>query len=74
MKFDVIRLSSKGQLVIPVQVRKILGLKAGTKLALLTDGRDILLKILDAPDVPAYQQLAQEARRLAKRARTLPRA
>ena len=38
MHFDIARLSSKGQFVIPEKVRKSLGLRTGTKLALFTDG------------------------------------
>lgn len=41
---DVIKVSSKGQIVIPSEVRKKLGVKGGEKLLLLTRGGDILLR------------------------------
>jgi antitoxin PrlF len=41
---DVIKLSSKGQIVIPREVRKKLGMKGGEKLLVLTRNGDILLR------------------------------
>ena len=38
MQFEITRLSSKGQFVIPGKVRKLLGLRTGTKLAMFHDG------------------------------------
>jgi AbrB family looped-hinge helix DNA binding protein len=68
MHFQVVRLSSKGQLVIPAETRKTLGLRAGSKFALLTDGENMFLKPIPAPDVSAFRRMADEARRLAERA------
>jgi antitoxin PrlF len=41
---DVIKVSSKGQIVIPREVRKKLGVKGGEKLLVLTCGGDIVLR------------------------------
>jgi antitoxin PrlF len=41
---DVIKVSSKGQIVIPREVRKKLGVKGGEKLLLLTCDGDIVLR------------------------------
>ncbi len=41
---DVIKLSSKGQIVIPREIRKKLGLKGGEKLLVLTCDGDIVLR------------------------------
>ena len=41
---DVIKLSSKGQIVIPRELRKKLGIKGGEKLLVLTRDGDILLR------------------------------
>jgi AbrB family looped-hinge helix DNA binding protein len=41
---DIIKVSSKGQIVIPREVRKKLGVKAGEKLLVLTRNGDILLR------------------------------
>lgn len=41
---DIIKVSSKGQIVIPKEVRKKVGVKSGEKLLVLTRGGDILLR------------------------------
>ncbi len=41
---DVIKVSSKGQIVIPREIRKRLGVKGGEKLLVLTCGGDIVLR------------------------------
>lgn len=41
---DIIKVSSKGQIVIPREVRKKLGMKGGEKLLVLTRDGDILLR------------------------------
>ena len=41
---DIIKVSSKGQIVIPREVRKKLGVKSGEKLLVLTRNGDILLR------------------------------
>jgi len=69
MQYQVTRLSSKGQFVIPENVRKMLGLRAGSKLALFTDGEHILLKPIPAPDVSAFRKMAEEATKVAEEAK-----
>ena len=41
---DIIKVSSKGQIVIPREVRKKLGVKGGEKLLVLTRDGDIVLR------------------------------
>jgi AbrB family looped-hinge helix DNA binding protein len=41
---DIIKVSSKGQIVIPREVRKKLGMRGGEKLLVLTRDGDILLR------------------------------
>jgi AbrB family looped-hinge helix DNA binding protein len=41
---DIIKVSSKGQVVIPREIRKKLGVKGGEKLLVLTRDGDILLR------------------------------
>ncbi len=69
MHFDIARLSSKGQFVIPEKVRKLLGLRTGTKLALFTDGENILLRPIPALDLAAFRKLAREAKKTALNAK-----
>ncbi len=51
---DIIKVSAKGQIVIPREIRKKLGVKGGEKLLVLTRDGDILLrkaKALSVSDV-----------------------
>ena len=41
---DIIKVSSKGQIVIPREVRKKMGVKGGEKLLVITRDGDILLR------------------------------
>ena len=41
---DMVKVSSKGQIVIPKDLRKRLGVKTGEKLLVLSRDRDILLR------------------------------
>jgi AbrB family looped-hinge helix DNA binding protein len=71
MQFEIARLSSKGQLVIPGKVRKLLGLRTGTKLAMFHDGESIYLKPIPAPDLSGFRKLASEAKNTALNAKKL---
>lgn len=55
-----ITMSSKGQIVIPKDVRDALGLKAGEKLVLERVGRQLILK---APEPPRERISYEEFRR-----------
>jgi antitoxin PrlF len=48
---DIIKVSSKGQIVIPSGVRKKLGVKGGEKLLVLTRDGDILLRKAKEPSL-----------------------
>ena len=61
-------MSSKGQVVIPNEFRKSLGLVAGTPLAIFTDGATLLLKPVEIPAVDAFEKLLKESRKAAKAA------
>ena len=66
MEFGLTRMSSKGQVVIPAELRKRLGLRPGTKFVLFTDGQNLLLQKLAEPDRAGFQKLmasASKARR-----------
>ncbi|MBI3011446.1 MAG: AbrB/MazE/SpoVT family DNA-binding domain-containing protein [Candidatus Omnitrophica bacterium] len=63
---DVTTMSSKGQVVIPTDIRKELGLLTGVKLMVLTDGSNLLLKPIQAPKLQAFHALARRSRHYAK--------
>jgi len=48
---DIIKVSSKGQIVIPREVRKKLGVKGGEKFLVLTRDGDILLRKTKEPSL-----------------------
>lgn len=43
-EFEVVKVTSKGQMTLPVRVRKALSIKAGEYLAVYIDGEDIILR------------------------------
>ena len=66
---EVTSLSSKGQVVIPGKFRKEMGLKSGSKLMVISDGSNLLLKPIHPPKVQAFSRLIQESRRFARSSR-----
>ena len=60
-------LSSKGQVVIPEEIRLRLGLKAGAQFVVVGDRDVVIFKRLDTPDLGEFATLVQRARRVAKR-------
>lgn len=68
MKLSTTRMSSKGQVVIPEEIRSQLGLKPGTQFVVVGDRDVVILKALAAPALSDFDGLIGEARRQAKRA------
>lgn len=68
MKPFTTKMSSKGQVVIPEDIRKALGLVAGTQFVVVGDRDVVILKTLNPPSLDEFSQLVGEARRQAKRA------
>jgi AbrB family looped-hinge helix DNA binding protein len=66
------RMSSKGQVVIPEEIRKALGLEVGTKFLVMADGDVVVLKRIEAPDRREFLALASKARHQARRAGMKP--
>lgn len=62
------KLSSKGQVVIPEEVRKRLGLVPGTQFVVIGDKEVIVLKKLSPPSMDEFDELISKARSQAKRA------
>ncbi|RZD17175.1 MAG: AbrB/MazE/SpoVT family DNA-binding domain-containing protein [Candidatus Acididesulfobacter guangdongensis] len=50
-------MSVKGQVVIPNKVRKALGLKPNSKLIIIQDGGNILLKPIEEPELKDFKNL-----------------
>jgi AbrB family looped-hinge helix DNA binding protein len=63
------KLSSKGQVVIPEDVRNDLGLHEGDQFVVIGQGDAVILKIITPPKIEEFQELLGQARAEAKKAR-----
>ncbi len=59
-------LSSKGQVVIPEEIRERLGLKPGTQFVVVADRDAVVLKVLNAPKLDDFAELLAHARKSAR--------
>jgi len=62
------RMSSKGQVVIPEEIRDRLGLKAGTQFVVVGNRDAVILKAISAPSVKEFNNLIGQARQQARKA------
>ncbi len=56
------KMSSKGQVVIPEDVRKKMKLDKGTQFAVISEGDVILLKLLTPPSLSQFDNLVKKVR------------
>jgi AbrB family looped-hinge helix DNA binding protein len=61
------KLSSKGQVVIPEEIRKNLHLQAGNQFIVMADKDVVILKTITKPSLEQFKILIAKARRQAKR-------
>ena len=64
---EVTTISSKGQVVIPAVIRQEMGLSSGSKLMVLTDGDNLLLKPHQKPRLQAFRALVRQSEQYAKK-------
>jgi AbrB family looped-hinge helix DNA binding protein len=62
------KMSSRGQVVIPEEVRTALGLETGTQFVVVGEGDVIILKMVTPPDMSEFDDIIQDARREARAA------
>ncbi len=62
------KMSSKGQVVIPENIRKRLKLKAGSQFVVVGENDVVILKAIAAPSMEAFDALIAEARKQARQA------
>lgn len=60
------KMSSKGQVVIPEEVRKRLNLKAGAQFVVVGENDVVILKSISQPSISEFDGLIAKARREAK--------
>jgi len=61
-------LSSKGQVVIPEEIRSRLGLKPGVQFVVIADRDVVIFKVLEPPALSEFDTLVSRARKAAKKA------
>ncbi len=62
------KLSSKGQVVIPEEIRKRLGLETGAQFVVVGEGDVVVLKALKAPKMADFKRLLDQAQASAEAA------
>lgn len=61
MNMQILTVSSKGQISLPVSIRKLLSIDAGDKLVAYTSGDVIMLKTLKLPSAEEFETSLDEA-------------
>ena len=61
------KMSSKGQVVIPENIRKRLGLKTGSQFVVVGDKDVVILKSISAPTMSDFDNMVDKAREQAKK-------
>ena len=69
MIFDITRMSSKGQIVIPAEMRKRMGLRAGSGFCIVSDGKNLMLEQVMAGDMPAFKALKMQALEITRKSK-----
>ena len=59
---EITAMSSRGQVVLPKNIRETLGLYSGSKLMVFSDGDNILLKPIKQPDMSEFTNLMDQAK------------
>ena len=62
------KMSSKGQVVIPEDIRRRLGLRPGSQFVVVGERDTVILKIISPPTMEEFDMLITQARRQARRA------
>ena len=62
------RMSSKGQVVIPEEIRKKLNLKPGARFIVVAERDALLLKLISPPSKDEFERLLASAREAARKA------
>ncbi|MGD9546704.1 MAG: AbrB/MazE/SpoVT family DNA-binding domain-containing protein [Candidatus Krumholzibacteriia bacterium] len=62
------KMSSRGQVVIPEEIRKRLGLEIGTQFVVIGEGDVVILKIIKSPSMDQFDGLVKKVRKQVKEA------
>lgn len=72
-KLEITSMSSRGQVVIPLDIREQLGLKEGEKFVVIGEDDTVVLKRLEMPSFKGFDALLKRTRALAKEKGITPR-
>ncbi len=72
MEFEVTKLGERGQVVIPQEFRKHMGLKSGDKFIVIERGDTLMFKRLRAPSLEEFDAMIKKGHARAKRLRLTP--
>ena len=67
MTMQLVSVSSKGQIAIPVSYRKALSIKEGSQLIIYSDGENIILKPVELPTEDKLSSALAKAREFAEK-------
>ena len=62
------KMSSKGQVVIPEDIRRRLGLESGSQFVVIGEDDTVILKMITVPDMGQFDDLVARARAQARKA------
>ena len=65
MNTQILTVSSKGQISLPISIRKLLSINTGDKLVAYTSGDVIMLKTLKLPSAEEFEASLDEAQKWA---------
>lgn len=65
--YSTTKMSSKGQVVIPEEIRENLHLKEGDQFVVIGKGDTVILKSITPPSIDQFEKMLAEARTQAKR-------
>ncbi len=72
VKPSTTKLSSRGQVVIPEEIRNRLGLEPGDQFVVVGEGNVVVLKTLQPPNVKEFKALLDKVQKAAKAAGVTP--
>jgi len=67
MDVELTKVSQKGQVVIPQEIRERLGIKTGTRLAVFGENDTVVLKKLQMPSLEEFKRLTKMTSEIARK-------
>ena len=68
INFSTTKMTSKGQVVIPEETRKRLGMKPGTQFMVVESADALIFKVIHPPSLEDFDKLLAETRHQARKA------